>query len=243
MIVFIHRASFSVYTVYKAHNAHVCQAHRSRNLKLQKNLLDLLSLLLYAESMIKDGQSISYRSWMADDSLRQALAAPGVMPKYFKALQEGIEEPEEGTSVMGYRLVQRLPDGTLIQPFIARLGSPEYAIKMVDISKGETSLFTDISKIYTTQLGQVNADPTGQGYYYFPERDIAEDYMRAFVYKSAEKFRFNKTDFGNYELYRVRGIAKPNTRGDEGFLMDEMTYDPEPLISIPVADPYRETHK
>lgn len=187
--------------------------------------------------MIRDGQEIHYRDWMADDTMRETLATPGVMPKYFKALQEGEQDEAEGFGVMGYRLVQRLPNGKLIQPFIARLGSPEHAAKMVAISRGESDLFTDLSKIYYTKLDQVNVDMTGRGYYYFQTREVAEDYMRAFVYKSAEKYRYTQ-DMGWYELYRVQGVAKPNTRGDEGFLMDEMVYYPEPLVSIKISDVY-----
>lgn len=189
--------------------------------------------------MIRDGQTLHYREWMADDSMREALSTPGVMPKYFKALQEGEEESPEGYGVVGYCLVQRLPDGKLIQPFIARLGSPEHAAKMYAISKGQSDLFTDLSKIDYTELDAVNVDIRGQGYYYFQSREVAEDYMKAFVYKAAEKYPFTEAS-GWYELYRVQGVAKPNLRGDEGFVMDEMMYYPEPLISIPVADVYRQ---
>lgn len=189
--------------------------------------------------MIKDGQTLHYREWMADDAMREALSTPGVMPKYFKALQEGEEEPPEGFGVLGYRLVHRLPDGRLVQPFIARLGTPEHAIKILDILRGENSLFTDLAKIDSTLLDEINVDKRGQGYYYFQSREVAEDYLKAFAYKTAEKYPFPENS-GWFEIYMVQGIAKPNIRGDEGFVMDEMMYYPEPLISIPVSDIYRQ---
>lgn len=190
--------------------------------------------------MTVDGQNIPYASWMADNTMREALGTPGVMPKYFKALQEGIEEPPEGEPVIGYRVVHRLPSNVLAQPFVDRLGSVGKYLKIDALLTGESNLFADLTKLSTTELGQINVDPKGEGYYYFPDRDMAEDYMKAIVYKSAERFHYIKA--GSYELYRVKGYAKRNLKGDEGFVMDEMQYDPSPLVSVPLNEPWEHFH-
>jgi hypothetical protein len=181
---------------------------------------------------------MEYNKWKADDTMREALSVPGVMPKYFKALTEHEEEPPEGFGTIGYRLVYRIGD-KLFQPFIARLGTIDHILKLDALASDENTLFADISKIDYTEKGIINTDVRGQGYYYFSDRDIAEDYMRAFVYKSAERYKLKA---GYFELYRVYGVSKHNSRGDEGFVMDEMMYEPEPIVSFKAEDVYKAVH-
>jgi hypothetical protein len=45
---------------------------------------------------------------------------------------------------------------------------------------------------------------------------------------------------GKLALYRVSGIAKENTYGDAGFIMDEMQYSSEPVLEIPIDTIYPE---
>ena len=113
---------------------------------------------------------------------------------------------------IGYRLVQRLPNGKLIQP--SDNGKP------IDI---ELDKVTELDQV--TELGQVNVDITGRGYYCFQTREAAENYMRILMSKQSKQPKM-----GWYEVYRVQGVAKSNN------LMDEMVYSPEPLLSIAISD-------
>lgn len=150
------------------------------------------------------------------------------------------DDTREGLGATGYRLVYRIEDKLFSLEAIDHiLATAESTV----LASNENSLFADISKIDYTEKGIINTDVRGQGYYYFSDRDIAEDYMKAFVYKSAEhNNKALRLKAGYFELYRVYGVSKHNTRGDEGFVMDEMMYDPEPIISFKAEDVYNAVH-
>lgn len=274
--------------------------------------------------MIVDGQHINYRDWMADDTFREAIA--GGTDNYFNTLD--IPAPSPGTETVGYRFVYvpKNKEDVAVSPFhygtVNSLASGEIAL-------AEGNMHTSNAN----DLKGINIDTIGRGFYYWPDREIAEDYMRAFIsrvsdfekkpvksfyqvelrdeevdyrelpYQGAKedtsipsqpKYRPGSTEIssvltrlvyaeketaeralvrglmsrpthrfdpqegwvadkqvykvkgihaigaGKLALYRVSGIAKENPYGDAGFIMDEMQYDSEPVLEIPIDTIYPE---
>lgn len=274
--------------------------------------------------MTIDGQYVNYRNWMANDAFREAIS--GGTDNYFNSLN--ISAPAPGTETVGYRFVYipKNAEDTAVSPFhygtVNSLASGEVALAegMMPTNNANT-------------LKGINVDPTGRGFYYWPDREVAEDYMRAFVSRVSDferkpvksfyqvELRDEEVDYrelpyqgakedksipsqprtlpgstnvasvlthhvyvdketaerartrglmsrpslrfdsqegwvddkrvykvknihaigaGKLALYRVSGIAKENTYGDAGFIMDEMQYSSEPVIEIPIDTIYPE---
>jgi hypothetical protein len=138
----------------------------------------------------------------------------------------------DDTGAIGYRLVYRIED---------KLFSLEAIDHILSLTESTVLATTEnaIAKLDYTEKGIINTDIRGQGYYYFSDRDIAEDYMKVFIYKSAERYKLKS---GYFELYRVYGVSRHNARGAEGFVMDEMMYEPEPIVSFKAEDVYKAVH-
>lgn len=133
---------------------------------------------------------------MADDELRAATA--NGMDAYFQALTEGAErEVSPGEMTMGYRFVYESPSGKLYSPFV--FGDMRNAFYIADYERGD---FTHGSprdasdaELLEVREKQFHSKPSedregfkvdlqGRGYYYFPEREMAEDYMKAMIFRS-----------------------------------------------------------
>lgn len=114
--------------------------------------------------------------------------------------------PSPGTATVGYRFVYVPKDkeDTALSPF---------------------HYVEDTT--YINNLKGINIEPTGRGFYYWPDIKAAEAYIHAFTHCAPERA-------GKLALYRVSGIAKENTYGIDGFVMDEMQYSSEPILEIPV---------
>ena len=280
--------------------------------------------------MTVDGQQVNYRDWR-DATNILAYVAKGT-DNYFVYAQQDLEPIPEGTPVEGYRFVYHPPgQDVLVSPF------SHAKVHLLE------ELGTDIKEdSQAHKIGQVQHDITERGFYYYRDRELLEDYMRAYTGRvsdfertpvsprvqitvsegsgtkslgpnplsDTELFRKNlnaddpsipvlpkgksvltnsfsadpefgdrvkargyvkypslKFDpsegwvdtydvykvandavvpntaaFGTLELYRVTGIAKANTYGDAGDIMQDMMYDPEPLLTIDVAEIYKAMH-
>lgn len=276
--------------------------------------------------MIRNHEHISYDTWKADNTLREGIQAHG-MDDYFNKNYEP-ETTTEGTPEVGYKffITMKKEDGSkiLLSPFaedsvLDTLGVPQNILQEWDMTDSVEKLKGYLQNGSKIHLDQVNVDTTGRGgYYFYRNRDTAEDYLKAmlthyehkdrsyittiretytdrkgrtdtgyggsnFMYgrqhpeldysdKAYEQFG-QKTGSEHYtyekklnpftgltykaqvdiiptnvsagiawEMFRVQGTGVENTFGDAGILMNEMVIDPDPVLSIPLGDPYDATH-
>ena len=162
--------------------------------------------------MIKDGQQLDYLDWYSpDDELR--VLTMGGMDAYFNHFsgeEAGADRIEPGTPVVGYRFMYRAPDGSYKSPFqvdpltegleaAMKNGiSPHLSQRDADMLREEwESMKKDLpeyvtqafmlgdSKVSMTDQG-VNVDTEGRGYYYWPDKGMAEDYMKTFFSRGQE---------------------------------------------------------
>ena len=131
---------------------------------------------------------------MADDAMRAATA--GGIDDYFKTLTQGAEsQVEEGDDVIGYRFVYHAAnDDRLHSPFFRMNGQQaDLELALVNTKTFNRDMFEKDRKELSQDLhaahlkdGVHMADGEGRsGFYYFPDRDMAEDYMKAAIAKYA----------------------------------------------------------
>lgn len=282
-------------------------------------------------AMIIDGQQVNYKDWRNATNILASVAHG--TDNYFVQAQQDLEPIPEGTPVEGYRFVYHPPgQDVLVSPF------SHAKVHLLE------ELGADIAADnHAHKIGQVQHDATERGFYYYRDRDLLEDYMRAYtgrvsdfehtkvaprvqitvsegsadasvgpkplsdtelfrknlhrddpsipvlpkgksvlatsfvadpefgakvkargyvkypalkfdpsegwvnsynVYKVANNaVTPNTAAFGTLELYRVTGIAKKNEYGDAGDIMQDMMYDPEPLLTIDVQEIYKAMHE
>ncbi len=277
--------------------------------------------------MIRNHENISYNDWKADDTLRAGINAHG-MDDYFNENYEP-ETTTNGVPEVGYKffITVKKSDGSkvLLSPFaedsiLDTLGVPDHVLKSWDMLEDKERLQQYMDNGAKIKLDEINVDTTGRGgYYFYRNRDTAEDYLKAmlthyehkdrsyittiqeeyynkftgkkqeeygtlnFVYgrqkptldysdKCYDQFGTKETGRETYtyernvglatkykarvdiiptnassniawEMFRVYGTGVENTFGDAGILMNEMKIDPEPVLSIPLSDPYDATHR
>lgn len=162
--------------------------------------------------MIKDGQQLDYLDWYSpDDELR--VLTMGGMDAYFNHFsgeEAGADRIEPGTPVVGYRFMYRAPDGSYKSPFqvdpltegleaAMKNGiSPHLSQRDIDDMREEweymkkdlpeyitKTFMLGESKVSMTDQG-VNVDTEGRGYYYWPDKGMAEDYMKTFFSRGQE---------------------------------------------------------
>lgn len=162
--------------------------------------------------MIKDGQQLDYLDWYSpDDELR--VLTMGGMDAYFNHFsgeEAGADRIEPGTPVVGYRFMYRAPDGSYKSPFqvdpltegletamkngvsphLSQRDADQLREKWEDLKKNLPEHITKTfmlgeSKVSMTDQG-VNVDTEGRGYYYWPDKGMAEDYMKTFFSRGQE---------------------------------------------------------
>ena len=273
--------------------------------------------------MTIDGKSVNYKDWTADDVLREATASG--MDAYFSELTQGAEmNIPEGTPVTGYRFMYLTNKGELWSPFFNNTLQEASAYLNIPIKDDEAAMNIQQRAGSNVKKDEINVDPTNRGFYYWPDRGMAEDYMKVaisrmghefrrpsdFVVKTTtvtemtrsfgervnyllgkkhkwlpkyeqkisthiqapraqdegDKERFQSQDkkttqkqtskstratttsefvqfpLGQYVLLRVEGTSVANTNGDAGFTMNEMKVVGDPIISIPITEPYDSLH-
>lgn len=272
--------------------------------------------------MIIDGQEVNYKDWCADDALREATA--NGMDAYFREVSGGEEiNIPEGTPVRGYRFMYRTNKGELWSPFFNNTLQEASAYLNIPAEDDKSALFIQDRVGSNIDKDGVNVDPTGRGFYYWPDRGMAEDYMKIaiahmkheqhrpsdFVLKHAitrerdysfserishlisnkkhdwlpkhvedtetwiqapraqddgdkewfkthmkvstreqGKWKITETaeylefPLGEYVLLPVEGIAVRNDNNDAGFTMNGLKVVGEPLLSIPLTEPYDSLH-
>lgn len=166
---------------------------------------------------------------------------------------ESVIAPQHGEPTAGYRIMYTYTDPvtgdkTLFSPLV--INRPE--INQMDVTAERPYVKAgpdiDMPQFGAQRLEGVHHtdDDTGglgrRGFYYFSNQDTAEDYMAAImmgtkrvgakgVGKEAPYETDVKSENISLDMYRVTGIAESNPV-DEGYTMNDMVYDPEPVKSF-----------
>lgn len=247
------------------------------------------------------------------------------MDDYFSEMSQGAEiNIAEGTPVTGYRFMYLTNKGELWSPFFNNTLQEASAYLNIPMKDDESAGFIQSRVGSNVKMDEVNVDPTGRGFYYWPDREMAEDYMKVAIFRMGHEFRrpsdfvvktttvtettrsfgervnyllgrkhkwlpkyerkesvhiqapraqeegdkewfqaqdkkvsvrqlsgstkststseFVQFPLGQYVLLRVEGTAVANTNGDAGFTMNEMKVVGEPIVSIPLTEPYDALH-
>lgn len=169
---------------------------------------------------------------------------------------ESAVAPQIGEPTAGYRIMYTYTDPvtgdkTLFSPLV--INRPE--INQMEITAERPYVKTgpdiDMPQFGAQRLeGVHHTDDTSGGggrigYYYFSNQDTAEDYMAAIMmgtkrvgakgvgkeapYEVYSPERVSKNI--SLDMYRVTGTASANP-WDEGYMMNDMVYDPEPVQSF-----------
>lgn len=193
--------------------------------------------------MILDGKNVDYKDWCA---LREATSAG--MDTYFSELSNKAEvNISEGTPVTGYCFMYMTNKGELWSPFFNNTLQEASAYLNIPVEDNKFAMFTQQRVGSNVKVDEINVDPTGRGFYYWPDREMAEDYMKILSRqigstKVTSTEEFIQSPLGQYVLFRVEGIAVANTNGDAGFTMNEMKIVGEPVVIIPAMEPYDSLH-
>lgn len=118
--------------------------------------------------MIIDGQTVDYNEWKAGDALRNISSTE--VDNYFTSEYDSTQ-PLPGTSTAGYRMVYRDAENNLY-PVLLTQGQLIHDIALGKLGPDSTHFKRRES------LEGVHVDSEGRGYYYWPDRQAAEDYMR-----------------------------------------------------------------
>lgn len=148
---------------------------------------------------------MNYNKWFPqDDPLRKNIEQG--MDAYFNTLLTDKDAPQEnGTPVTGYRFMFKGADGKLYSPFSNSEYNPDKEAFADLLQKGlefapESEMWQlPVEKIEATTFytDRINEDATGRGYFYWPDREIAEDYMKAYIHKAGyeQKRRFIQGEY------------------------------------------------
>lgn len=181
---------------------------------------------------------------------------------------DDIAAPTKGESTAGYRIMYTYTDPesgqkTLFSPLV--INRPE--ITQMEMTAESPYIKTgpdiDMPQFGAQRLEGVHHtdDVSGglgrQGYYYFSNKDTAEDYMAAILMgtkrvgakgvgkEAPYELNYVKNTYGDasletmnkrlshvsLDMYRVTGVAESNPV-DEGYTMNDMVYDTEPELSF-----------
>lgn len=246
------------------------------------------------------------QEWLSDYTDKYSLADP---TPFFE--KDSVEAPDEGEATVGYRVAYtyKMPDGSklFVSPLTPSfLNSKEKSFKqdydelLQNTNKAQRYGMepgTDYGSGVLSSNVAVHEDQSGRGYYYYSNREEAEEYMKLImlahkgigkkytfmnplgmnenlgsfeeesnrvglnIKSNPEQWESFKPEFftkyadsssvlkeeltksnpflGNLslDLYRVEGIAGRKT-ADEGWTMNEMRIDPEPVVSVSAADAF-----
>lgn len=162
-----------------------------------------------------------YTSWCADATMRETLAKPGVMTRYFKSIQHETNHAV-GDIVDGYRVVLNI-DGRLYGPFISRLNSNDYALYVESLQKPQCPTLWVNNKYKPTYKNRANMG----AFYMFTDKNVCMAYMKAIAYKVFEKNQYKNITLEMYHVtgtYTVHENALSEVNVNEGVTIDNMIY-------------------
>lgn len=127
---------------------------------------------------------MNYSDFRASDDLISAIYEQGLDPLFHEGSQQ--ESIPVGTPIRGYRFMYESPSGKLYSPF-SMLEDRELSLITENFETGVPTGRTSVD-IYENQdafiessmqsKDEVNKSKTGNGYYYWPDKDKAMDYMK-----------------------------------------------------------------
>lgn len=165
--------------------------------------------------MIINGKQIDINEWNPPDDVYKQIFADG-----WRSFKEYNYNFPEDTYVQGYRILYQ-NEGKYYSPFVK--GGIQNAGKYPEKS---------------TPIEQYLESPTPNGYYYFVDKEIAENYLAALII-TLNKSMVKDPGFrpvGTLQIHRVEGMAAggPSTYNDEGDRLKEMyTYgDPHLIVDL-----------
>lgn len=166
--------------------------------------------------MIIEGKSIDVNEWEPPGESYRKILGEG-----WRSFREYNSDIPEDTPTTGYRIFYQKND-KYYSPFV-------------------TGGITNVGKYpeKTQQLGIPLQSPTKDGYYYFINKDIAENYLAALIiqthYDMLKDPGFRPT--GTFQIHRVEGIAAgPSKNNDEGDRMKEMYAYKDPHIIVDLQE-------
>lgn len=163
----------------------------------------------------------------------------------------GADAVKPGEAAIGYRVMYKAGD-KYISPLIdsSYTSNPgammDFAKRSDDAGKG--SIYLTAGEVYHSdyEIRPANyEDESAQGYYYFPDKEQAVEYMKAIA--AGQKKTFNNQSFVDavsgaangqeveLGLFEVRGTASTKP-WDEGAVMNDMTINPTPELSLKFGD-------
>lgn len=171
--------------------------------------------------MIVEDQELSLRDWSPDWASEWV---PRIKEKGYLAF-EGMEDTsiQPGDPVMGYRIFYEAPDGKLYPPIMHKN----------NLVKADEGQFHKVKK--PSEAGIVNHSASGEGFFYWHDRTLAEAYLFTVLADNMHKYKDDQGSQprGRFVLRRVEGVAKTNTVGQAGDVMEDMYIPQEdPLISV-----------
>lgn len=168
---------------------------------------------------------------------------------------EDMTAPAKGEPTAGYRIMYTYTDPasgekTLFSPLVINRPEIQHMQMTAERPYVATGPDIDMPQFGAQRLeGVHHTDDTSgglgrQGYYYFSNQDIAEDYMAAIMmgtkrvgakgvgkdapYEVRDSWRLDNVSL---DMYHVTGVAESNPV-DEGYTMNDMVYDSEPVKSF-----------
>lgn len=166
---------------------------------------------------------------------------------------ESMIAPAKGEPTAGYRVMYTYTDPvtgdkTLFSPLVINRPEINQMESTAENPYVKAGPDIDMPQFGAQRLeGVHHTDDTSaglgrQGYYYFSNKDTAEDYMAAImmgtkrvgakgVGKAAPYETSVSSENISLDMYHVTGVAESNPV-DEGYTMNDMVYDSEPVLSF-----------
>lgn len=162
--------------------------------------------------MIIDGEQIRLNDWTPPGETYKKILGEG-----WRSFKEYNSNLPEDTPTVGYRIFYQQED-KYYSPFVR--GGINNVGKYPEKEQ---------------QIGVPLQSPTEDGYYYFINRDVAENYLAALIVQT-HRDMINKPEFrptGSFQIHKVEGVAAgPSIFGDEGDRMKEMYAYKDPVVVV-----------
>lgn len=203
-----------------------------------------------------NGIEVPYSEWV-DDPIIRKWAGGHIDTPFIEALDTD-NAPEEGTPVVGYRAFYTVNDLYYgIYKTIGQ-GNIKYGLMGGQEYENPQQRFTSPYPSFRPAVALRAGEPVTHsiGFFYFPDKGMAEDYFKVFAMQELEKtpmperYRREGNVFyfplpgeedqgqaapqGKYTLNMVSGIATKNEIKNDfaGFTMQEMIIHPDPIITL-----------
>lgn len=162
--------------------------------------------------MTIEGNHIDINEWAPPGETYKKILGEG-----WRSFKEFNSNIPEDTPTVGYRIFYQQND-KYYSPFV----------------KGGIN---DVGKYpeKAQQLGIPLQSPSEDGYYYFVNRDVAENYLAALIVQTHRDMLRNPEfrPTGTFQIHPVEGIAAgPSVLNDEGDRMKEMYAHKDPIITV-----------